>query len=201
MGGWPSAFARSRVSLAVVIDRCGQWTSPAFEDTVIYPGFRGVGGLESGGDLLLLVLVLVFGRGEHVQGAVAPSAVVPDLDVVVDRAGELDTGLPSFAVQQLDLHSGPERLDHRIIERGADSTDRRRAASTCDQKGCWLLCCQLSGGFIVAITSASVVPTHGRRLSHHVRRAPPRGRAHQHFGTAGSTNGVPLRLPDVCPLL
>jgi hypothetical protein len=50
----------------------------------------------------------------------ASSGVVPDLDVVVDCAGELDTSLPSFAVQQLDLHPGPERLDHGIVERGPE---------------------------------------------------------------------------------
>ena len=88
--------------------------------------------MESGGDLLLLVLVLVFAGCEHVQGAVASLGVVPDLDVVVDRAGEFDACLPSSAVEQLDLHAGPERLDHRIVERGTNSTDRRREAGFCD---------------------------------------------------------------------
>src|SRR5437879_471162 len=50
---------------------CAIWTSPASEDTLIYPRFLGVGGLESGGDAGRVVLVLVFGWGEHVQGAVA----------------------------------------------------------------------------------------------------------------------------------
>ena len=67
------------------------------------------------------MLVLVFGGCEHVQGAVASACVVPDLDVVVGCARELDPSLPSFAVEQLDLHAGPERLDHRIVE-----TERRR---------------------------------------------------------------------------
>src|ERR1700733_14874387 len=56
----------------------------------------------------------------NVQGAVALSGVVPDLNVVVDCAGELDTSLPALAVKRLGLHPRPERLDHRIIERGAD---------------------------------------------------------------------------------
>src|ERR1700733_12767662 len=55
----------------------------------------------------------------NVQGAVALSGVVPDLNVVVDCAGELDTSLPALAVKRLGLHPRPERLDHRIIERGA----------------------------------------------------------------------------------
>src|SRR5271163_2622357 len=101
-------------------------------ETLMWPGFLGVGGLESGGDLSLLVLVLVFAGCEHVQGAVASSCVVPDLDVVVDRARELDAGLPSFSVQQLDLHAGPERLDHRIVERSADGTDGWCEAGFCD---------------------------------------------------------------------
>jgi hypothetical protein len=40
---------------------------------------------------LLLVLVLVFGWCEHVQGAMTSAGVVPDLDVVVDRGGASST--------------------------------------------------------------------------------------------------------------
>src|SRR5216117_4082063 len=53
--------------------------------------------------------------GEHAQGAVASGAVVEDLQVLKDRVGQLDPGLPAVAVQQLDLHPGPERLDHGIV--------------------------------------------------------------------------------------
>jgi hypothetical protein len=42
------------------------FAAPGFSEALICPGFLGVGGLESGGDLWLLVLVLVFGGGEHV---------------------------------------------------------------------------------------------------------------------------------------
>jgi hypothetical protein len=63
---------------------------------------------------------------------VASSGVVPALDVVVDRTGEFDAGLPALAVQQLDLHPRPERLDHRIIERDADGTNGRRQPSVGD---------------------------------------------------------------------
>lgn len=70
---------------------------------LVWPGFRGVGGLESGGDRCCRVLVLVLGGCEHVQDAVASSGVVPALDVVVDRCGELDASSPPVAVQQLDL--------------------------------------------------------------------------------------------------
>jgi hypothetical protein len=58
--------------------------------------------------LLLVVSILVFEWREHAQGAVPSTGVVPDLDVVVDRSCELDPCLPSFAVQQLNLHAGPE---------------------------------------------------------------------------------------------
>ena len=54
---------------------------------------------------MLLVLVLVFAGCEHVQGAVASTGVVPDLDVVMDRTGEFDPCLPSSAVEELDLHA------------------------------------------------------------------------------------------------
>jgi hypothetical protein len=78
----------------------------------------------------VLVLVLVFAGCEHVQGTVAPFGVVPDLDVVVDRTGGFDACLPPSAVQELDLHPGPERLDHGIVERGTDGpTDGARPAS------------------------------------------------------------------------
>ena len=52
------------------------------------------------------------------------AGVVEDLDVVVDRGGELDAGLPASAVEQLDLHPGPERFDHRRCRRGADRSHR-----------------------------------------------------------------------------
>jgi hypothetical protein len=76
------------------------------------------------------VSVLVFGRGEHVQGAVASSGAVPDLDVVVDCAGELDPSLSSFAVDQLDLRAGPERPTI-ALSNGAPTapTDGARPAS------------------------------------------------------------------------
>jgi hypothetical protein len=110
------------------------WSSPACVDTLMCPGFRGVGGLESVsarwglglglwscgqpgglskgcGQLAVhspscpqvvscrVVIRLVFDWCEHIQGAVASSGVVPDLDVVVDRGGEFDAGLPALAVQ------------------------------------------------------------------------------------------------------
>src|SRR5690349_25027989 len=75
------------------------WSGPGLTDSLICPGFCGLGMLESGGDLLLLVLVLVFAGCEHVQGAVTSLGVVPDLDVVMDRGGELDACLPSSAVE------------------------------------------------------------------------------------------------------
>src|SRR5207248_1352480 len=55
---------------------------------------------------LVVVLVLVFVGCEHVQGAVASSGVVPDLDAVVDGGGKLEASLPSFAVQELHLPPG-----------------------------------------------------------------------------------------------
>lgn len=79
-----------------------------------------------------MVLVLVFGWCEHVQGAVAPSRVMPDFDVVVDCAREFDPGLPALAVEQLDLHAPPEGLDYRIVVGSADGSHRRRKTSVSD---------------------------------------------------------------------
>jgi hypothetical protein len=61
------------------------------------------------------VKLLEFNRGAPAQGAVASLPVVEDLQVFKDRVGELDTGPPPLAIQQLGLHPGPERLDHRVV--------------------------------------------------------------------------------------
>ena len=39
-----------------------------------------------------------------------------DLQVFEDRVGELYPSLPSSAVEQLDLHPGPERFDDGVVE-------------------------------------------------------------------------------------
>jgi hypothetical protein len=64
------------------------------------------------------------GRGAHPERGVAAPAVV-ELDVVVDRGGELDPGLPATAVEQLDLHAAPEALHHRIVRGRANRAHRR----------------------------------------------------------------------------
>jgi hypothetical protein len=51
--------------------------------------------------------------GWHPERRVLAPDVVDELDVVVDCTGELDLGLPAFAVEQLDLHPPPERLRSR----------------------------------------------------------------------------------------
>jgi hypothetical protein len=69
------------------------------------------------------VKLLVFGRGEHPEGAVAASGVVEQFDVVADRAGELDAGLPAVAVEELlDLMT----VDLRGQADGRDWADRLR---------------------------------------------------------------------------
>ena len=54
--------------------------------------------------------------GEHAKRGVSSLAVVEYLEVFKDGCGELDAGLPALAVEQLDLHPRPERLDHRVVE-------------------------------------------------------------------------------------
>jgi hypothetical protein len=56
------------------------------------PPKTGVGILESG-SLGCVVKILVFGRGEHSERRVAAPGVVEE-----HRGGELDPGLPAFAV-------------------------------------------------------------------------------------------------------
>ena len=65
----------------------------------MFPGFCGVASLELGG-VDGVVVVFVFGGCEHAEGAVAAAGVVESVDVVADRGGELDAGLPASAVEQ-----------------------------------------------------------------------------------------------------
>ncbi|WP_456585399.1 hypothetical protein [Blastococcus sp. SYSU DS0973] len=55
--------------------------------------------------------------------------VVPDLEVLEDRVGQFDAGLPAPAVEELDLHPGPEELDHRVVVAVADAADREHQAA------------------------------------------------------------------------
>ena len=59
------------------------------------------------------------------SGGVAALAVVEDLEVLEDRVGQLEAGPPPLAVQQLDLHAAPERLDHGVVVAVADRSHRR----------------------------------------------------------------------------
>jgi len=47
---------------------------------------------------------------------VPPLPVVEDFKILENRVGELQAGSPSAAVEQLDLHAGPERFDDGVIE-------------------------------------------------------------------------------------
>lgn len=58
--------------------------------------------------------------------------VLEELNVVVDRGGELDAGSPALAVQELDLHPPPEGLDHRIVICAADGSHRGSKAGVSD---------------------------------------------------------------------
>jgi hypothetical protein len=55
-----------------------------------------------------------------------------ELDVVVDRGRELDSGLPGLAVDELDLHPAPEGLDHGVVVGAADGAHRWRQAGGAD---------------------------------------------------------------------
>jgi DNA-binding transcriptional LysR family regulator len=59
---------------------------------------------------------------------VSSATVVEPLDVLEDRVGQFDVGPPTLPVEQLCLHSAPERLSDRI--------DRRRCpARAAGQRG------------------------------------------------------------------
>ena len=55
-------------------------------------------------------------RCEHTQGRVAALAIVEDLEVLEDRARQLDSGLPPLPIEELDLHPAPEGFDDRVVE-------------------------------------------------------------------------------------
>src|SRR3954449_12735376 len=61
------------------------------------------------------VELLVLDRGTPAQGAVATTPVVEDLQVLKERVGQLDAGLPPSPVEQLGLHPAPERLDDGVV--------------------------------------------------------------------------------------
>jgi hypothetical protein len=43
-------------------------------------------------------------RYEHAKRRVPALTIVEDLEVLEDRRGQFDAGVPPFAVEQLDLH-------------------------------------------------------------------------------------------------
>ena len=59
----------------------------------------------------------------------ASATVVEDLDVLECRVRQLCSGLPSFPVEQFDLHRRPERLHHRIAWPVPDGAERGQQAS------------------------------------------------------------------------
>jgi hypothetical protein len=47
---------------------------------------------------------------------VAALTVVEDLEVLEDRVRQLDPGPPAPAIEELDLHPAPERLDESVSQ-------------------------------------------------------------------------------------
>ncbi len=62
---------------------------------------------------------------QHLKRRVAALAIVEDLQILEDRVGQLHSGLPCLSVEQLRLHTTPERLDHGVIKAHADRAHRR----------------------------------------------------------------------------
>jgi hypothetical protein len=80
-------------------------------------------GVCESGDVGCMQL-LELNRGAPTQGAVASLPVMEDLQILKDRIGQLETGGPSPAVQELGLHPGPEGLDHGVVVGVADGAHR-----------------------------------------------------------------------------
>jgi hypothetical protein len=55
---------------------------------------------------------------------VTPLTVVEDLKVLEDRIGELETGVLSLVVQELDQHPRPERLHLAVVVAVTDRAHR-----------------------------------------------------------------------------
>ena len=49
-----------------------------------------------------------------------------------DRVGEFDSGLPPPAVEQFDLHRGPEALHQGVVQAVADGAEGRQEAGGAD---------------------------------------------------------------------
>jgi len=64
----------------------GSWSSPGFTESRCWTSCHNG-------------CVLVLYRGQHAEAAVTPLPVVEDLEVVEDRVGQLDPGVPASAVQ------------------------------------------------------------------------------------------------------
>lgn len=64
----------------------------------------------------VLVDSFILDRCSHPEGAVASLTVVEHFEVFEDGVGEFDAGVPPSPVQEFDLHPGPERFDHGVIE-------------------------------------------------------------------------------------
>ena len=79
------------------------------------PEIRGSGLLDSCYGLVLVSSFELDGC-QHARQGVASLPFVPDLKVFEDRVRQLDARAPALSVPQLDLHRGPERLDHRTVE-------------------------------------------------------------------------------------
>jgi len=58
------------------------------------------------------------------EGGVPAAAVVEDFEVVEHRVRQLKAGAPASAVEELDLHAGPEGLDDRVVVAVADGSHR-----------------------------------------------------------------------------
>lgn len=65
------------------------------------------------------------GGGQIAQACVPPAGVVPTFDPLKDRCGQLLGTGPAPGVEQLSLHHGPERLDHRAGQQAAGDAANR----------------------------------------------------------------------------
>ena len=83
------------------------------------------------------MLSLKLKRCEHTQRRVTPLAIMEDLEVFEDCAGQLDARAPTLPIEEFDLHLAPKRFHHRVVVAITDRTHRREQpgvdGTTCER--------------------------------------------------------------------
>jgi len=96
---------------------------------------------------------------------VPTAAVVEDFAVVEHRVRQLEAGAPALAVEELDLHAGPEGLDDGVVVAVADGPHRGHQPRLLGAGG------EGPGAELQPWWEWMIVPAGGRRASIAIPRA------------------------------